>query len=145
MSFVSSPTKVSQHKRLQKLFCTGRTSIFLHKLSNGNLSFLTKVFILRNSFSLYLILCKSMGKPKINEIIQMGTRLKREVLSLFWPKSLICFIYNTCLTNTCYIKTNPSLFLLTELTKENCYTHVLFKRSKLCSEALVCILPYLLI
>lgn len=115
LSFVPSPTEVSQYKRLQKLFCMSRTSIFFAQALKWKLNFITQVFILRNSFSVYLILCKIMGKPKMNEIIQTGTRLKREVLSLFCPKSLTHFMYYTCLTNTCCIKTNPSLFLLTKL------------------------------
>lgn len=66
MSFVPSPTKMPQYKRLQKLFCIDRTSVFFAQALKWKLSFLTNVFILRNSSSVCLILCKRMGKPKLN-------------------------------------------------------------------------------
>lgn len=118
MSSVPSPTEASQ--RLQKLFCISINSTFFAQALKWKLSFLAKAFILRKFLCVFNI-AQNYGKTKKKEIGQMGTRLKREVLSLFCLKCLTYFIYYTCLTNICYMKTNPSLFLLTELIKENCY------------------------
>lgn len=72
-----APSKCHNTKGCRNYFAGAELQYFLHELSNGNL-----VSLWRYLYWETVSLCKIMGKPTINEIIRMGTKLKREVLSL---------------------------------------------------------------
>lgn len=62
MLLVGSLTRVTYCKRLPKLFSIIRTSIFFALVLEWQLSFLTMIFVVTNSFSVYGVLCNRDGK-----------------------------------------------------------------------------------